>query len=72
LTSAHIVALAGVCAGEVPLRRSDDRDLLVFKSVGTAIQDLAIARVVFDDAVRNDYGTELGELARLKPFAEST
>jgi alanine dehydrogenase len=72
LTRGHIVALAAVCAGEVPLRRSDDRDLLVFKSVGTAIQDLAIARVVFDDAVRNDYGTELGELARLKPFAEST
>jgi len=72
LSSRHIVALASVCAGDATLRTSEDRDLLVFKSVGTAIQDLAIARVVFEDAVKHDYGTELGELARLKPFAQTT
>ncbi len=72
LSSRHIVALATVCAGGVELRTSEERDLLVFKSVGTAIQDLAIARVVFEDAVKHDYGTELGELARLKPFAQAT
>jgi alanine dehydrogenase len=72
LSSQRIVPLAAVCAGDAKLRTSDDRDLLVFKSVGTALQDLAIARDVFQDAVRQDYGVELGELARLKPFAQTT
>jgi Transposase/Ornithine cyclodeaminase/mu-crystallin family len=72
LSRRHIVALASVCAGDVRLRRTEDRDLLVFKSVGTALQDLAIARVVFEDAVKHGYGTELGELARVKPFAQTT
>jgi alanine dehydrogenase len=72
LSSQCIVPLAGVRAGDAKLRTSDDRDLLVFKSVGTALQDLAIARDVFQDAVRQDYGVELGELTRLKPFAQTT
>jgi ornithine cyclodeaminase/alanine dehydrogenase len=72
LSHQDIVPLAGVCAGDVKLCSSEDRDLLVFKSVGTAIQDLAIARVIFDDAVKHDYGADLGELARLKPFAQNT
>lgn len=50
-----------------PLR--DARDVLTFKSVGTAVQDLALASALYDAAVATGHGQELGELARLKPFA---
>lgn len=45
------------------------RDLLVFKSVGTALQDLALASALVEVAMADGRGRELGELTRLKPFA---
>lgn len=53
------------------LRREDGRDLLLFKSVGTAIQDLSLARAALEAAREAGRGRELGELTRLKPFAEA-
>ncbi len=44
------------------------RDLLTFKSVGTALQDLALAAALIDAAGAAGRGRELGELTRLKPF----
>ncbi|MFN8164231.1 MAG: ornithine cyclodeaminase family protein [Solirubrobacterales bacterium] len=49
-----------------PPRRENGRDLLVFKSVGTALQDLALAGAVLDAARRDGRGRQLGELAELK------
>lgn len=65
----RMLGLAAVCNGPALVRTDDSHDLVVFKSVGTALQDLAIARAVFRQAVANGHGTDLGELARLKPFA---
>ncbi len=41
--------LAGLCRGNVPGRRSDD-EITLFKSVGSAIEDLAAAALTFQDA----------------------
>ena len=46
------------------------RDLATFKSVGTVIQDLALARALVTVAQGQGVGRELGELAGVKPFAE--
>lgn len=46
------------------------RDLTTFKSVGTAIQDLALAHALVAAARERGQGRDLGELAGLKPFAE--
>jgi alanine dehydrogenase len=45
------------------------RDLLTFKSVGTAVQDLALAAELIGAARTAGRGRMLGELSRLKPFA---
>jgi ornithine cyclodeaminase/alanine dehydrogenase-like protein (mu-crystallin family) len=66
----RMVRLAALCNHSAAVRVDDAHDLLVFKSVGTALQDLAIARAAFRNAVANGHGVELGELARLKPFAD--
>lgn len=44
-----------------------DRDLMTFKSVGTALQDLVLAATLVTAATESGIGRELGELARLKP-----
>jgi len=44
-------------------------DLKVFKSVGTALQDLALAASIISAASASEHGRELGELAQLKPSA---
>lgn len=67
LREEHVVGMAH--AGEHRFVRSGERDLLAFKSVGTAIQDLALASAVLDAAVTSGRGRDVGELTRLKPFA---
>jgi alanine dehydrogenase len=44
-------------------------DIAIFKSVGTALQDLALARMIYRDEALRAQATELGELTRLKPFS---
>ena len=39
--------------------RSDDAELTLFKSVGNAVQDLAVAGLVLDEARRLELGTEV-------------
>lgn len=67
LTPDHVVGMAQAEPGRFV--RDGDRDLLAFKSVGTAIQDLALAALVHDAAVACGRGRDVGELTRLKPFA---
>ncbi len=50
--------LGEVVAGSVPGRRDDDQ-LTLFKSVGNAVQDLAAAAVVLEEARRLGLGTEV-------------
>jgi alanine dehydrogenase len=57
---------------ELPIHNAvgmSDRDLLLFKSVGTIIQDLALARALHNDASCRREAKEIGELGQLKPFA---
>lgn len=69
LTRERIVPLADLCVQAAGLRAaSEGRDLTVFKSVGTALQDLALARSVYDHARRDGIGRDVGELAGLKEF----
>ncbi|MFI6956559.1 ornithine cyclodeaminase family protein [Nocardia sp. NPDC050408] len=42
------------------------RDLLIFKSVGTALQDLALAAVLIQGAVERGIGREIGVITELK------
>lgn len=44
-----------------------ERDLLVFKSVGTAVQDLALAAVLIGSAARRGLGRDIGDITELKP-----
>lgn len=54
----------------LPPSRDGDRDLLAFKSVGTAVHDLSLAMTLIAAAQESGRGSELGELTHLKPFAE--
>ena len=46
--------LAGVRPG-----RTEDAELTIFKSVGNAVQDLAVAGLILEEARRLDLGTEI-------------
>lgn len=39
--------------------RENDKEITVFKTVGHAVQDLAVARLVYERAVRDNLGTEI-------------
>jgi alanine dehydrogenase len=50
--------LAEVVVGEVPGRQRDE-DIVLFKSLGIAAEDLAVAKLVLDKARESGLGTEL-------------
>jgi ornithine cyclodeaminase/alanine dehydrogenase len=51
-----------------PIAESE-RNLLVYKSVGTILQDLALAQALHNDASCRRDARRIGELAQLKPLA---
>jgi alanine dehydrogenase len=67
LTERMIVSMASMDGNPPEL---GERDLLAFKSVGTAVHDLALALALIAAAHDCGRGADLGELTRLKPFAE--
>jgi len=71
LEESHLVPVAQAARDGSLLRRAPGRDLLTFKSVGTALQDLALAAAVLTAAEASGAGRELGELSTLKPFART-
>lgn len=67
LEPTHMVSM-GSLMRDATLPASDDaRDLRTFKSVGTVVQDLALANALL--GVADGAGRELGELTSLKPFS---
>lgn len=64
LAETRIVSMADALTDSGPLH--GEPGLKVFKSVGTALQDLALAAAIINAASANGYGRELGELAALK------
>ncbi len=65
----QLITMGAALASGRPLSQNGRQDVLTFKSVGTAVQDLALASALFDAACTLGVGRELGELTRLKPFA---
>jgi ornithine cyclodeaminase/alanine dehydrogenase-like protein (mu-crystallin family) len=57
--------LGAVLEGAIP-GRSSDHEITVFDSTGLAIQDCAVARVVYDRAVAEGLGTPV-DLVRTQP-----
>jgi alanine dehydrogenase len=49
--------------------RSSDADITLFKSVGTALQDLAIAKAIYDRAKQKGLGRDLGRFPKMRPLA---
>ena len=49
-----------IVSGAVPGRRSDD-DVTLFKSLGMALWDIAVAKVVYDKAVARGVGIAMGD-----------
>jgi alanine dehydrogenase len=62
----HMVSMAEAAAAPSRIQGADGRDLLVFKSVGTALQDLALSRALVEAARREGRGRDVGDLTRLK------
>jgi alanine dehydrogenase len=58
--------LADLVGGKVAGRTSDT-DITLFKSVGTGIQDIALASVVYQRALEKGLGRDLGAFPYLKP-----
>ncbi|MEV6259083.1 ornithine cyclodeaminase family protein [Nocardia sp. NPDC051911] len=56
--SGKLVSLAAVVSGQTPGRRSED-DVVVYKSVGAAVQDLAVAQMCAERATELGLGTTL-------------
>ncbi|MCX2933752.1 ornithine cyclodeaminase family protein [Mycobacterium sp. CVI_P3] len=71
LTDASRSRLAGASVLSEVVAHGFDRGadaVTLFKSVGTAAQDLAAAKVVYDTAVQRGIGREIGVLADVKQF----
>lgn len=64
---AKVTELKEVVAGCAPGRSGSDETTL-FKSVGTAIQDVAAGFAVYKEAVRQGLGQDVGEFLELKTF----
>jgi alanine dehydrogenase len=64
----HAVELWELVSGQ-RRGRSNDTDITLFKSVGTALQDLAIAEAIYLRARQKGLGRELGRFPRMRPFA---
>lgn len=63
--------LGDAIVGRVPGRTSRD-EVALFKSVGLAVQDMSVARIAFDEAVKRGIGTEFQfSLARGAPRGAS-
>jgi alanine dehydrogenase len=62
----RLVAMADAVVDTFRVDHDGDRDLRVFKSVGTALQDLALASEVLAVASEAGVGRELGNLVELK------
>lgn len=60
-----VAELHELVAGKAPGRRGDD-EITLFKSVGSGIQDIAIAAVIYQRALDKGLGTELPEFPYLK------
>jgi alanine dehydrogenase len=69
LSREHLLPLSALVAGKPMPAISGARDLLVLKTVGTALQDLAMARAVYRNPAMQARASDIGNLLTLKGFA---
>lgn len=62
-----IVELKEVLAGQAPGRTSPQQ-MVLFKSVGTAVQDVMAGFAVYEEATRQGRGQDIGDFLALKTF----
>jgi ornithine cyclodeaminase/alanine dehydrogenase-like protein (mu-crystallin family) len=62
-----VVELKDVLVGKAE-GRTNARQIVLFKSVGTAVQDVMAGFVVYEEAVRQGRGQDIGEFIDLKTF----
>jgi ornithine cyclodeaminase/alanine dehydrogenase-like protein (mu-crystallin family) len=65
----HLLPLSALVGGKPLPKTSSVRDLLFLKTVGTALQDLAMARAVYRDPAMRARAQDIGDLLTLKGFA---
>jgi alanine dehydrogenase len=65
LSAGQVHELSELCAGKAEGRTGDDQ-ITLFKSVGTGIQDIALAAVIYQRARERRVGTDLGAFPYLK------
>jgi ornithine cyclodeaminase/alanine dehydrogenase len=65
LATRDVHELAALVAGKVS-GRTDDKQITLFKSVGTGIQDIALAAVIYERAKAHNLGTDIGAFPYLK------
>ena len=58
IDESKIVSIGDIILGNIS-GRSSDMDISVFKSVGLAVQDVAVAKAVYDKAITQDVGQEI-------------
>jgi alanine dehydrogenase len=63
----QVFELKDVIGNRVP-GRANDSEITLFKSVGSAIQDVAAGFVVYEEAVRQKRGRDVGEFMSVKRF----
>lgn len=66
-----VMPLATLVAGDRVLPAPSpgaQRDVTLFKSAGTALQDLALARALYRRAEETGLGEDVGDVSQLKPF----
>jgi alanine dehydrogenase len=69
LTREHLLPLSALVAGQTLPPVAGRRDLFVLKTVGTALQDLAMARAVYRSPQTQQRARDIGNVLTLKAFA---
>jgi len=64
---AKVEDLKEVLVGKTP-GRTNARQMVLFKSVGTAVQDVMAGFAVYEEAIRQGRGQDIGEFLELKMF----
>ena len=61
-----VIELPALVAGNPA--RTNDKQITLFKSVGTAVQDIMAARAVYEEAKKLNLGTDVGDFLAAKMF----
>ncbi len=58
ISSENIISIGDIINGKIPGRQSPS-EITIFKSVGIAAQDVAVAKLVYDRALKENIGQDI-------------